>query len=362
MINQCNNLTTLLSKPFIGIYLWIKPYVNNLSFINNCSQTLYFIGLIGIAGAGIFVVVPALYNADGSEGLCFTVQCVVAFLALQLQLNWTCMKIVSSAYIPSIHGTKPDDIAIGQMINDTRKKQNGSASQNNGHSDTTGSSTKAIRRNNPSIMYVASEMPIDEFSPPKRQPYAYLSWTPCLQCRRPRPPRCHHCPVCQVCVLKRDHHCFFTGVCIGVNNLRHFAVFLFWAVAAIAFATIHAVPYALNETWPQIRIWDVLFPIAIIRAMFGYLEASAALFVFLYWVLGFFMITAGSFFFECYQWIASGTTSFEISNKMIVHDTRSFQDKLRAVFGDYWMLNFIFPVHFVFKPVEDPVAWPFIQG
>ena len=37
------------------------------------------------------------------------------------------------------------------------------------------------------------------------------------ECHHHRPPRSHHCPVCDVCILKRNHHCFFTGACIGKN-------------------------------------------------------------------------------------------------------------------------------------------------
>ncbi len=41
----------------------------------------------------------------------------------------------------------------------------------------------------------------------------HLSWKWCEKCEQNQPPRAHHCKVCDVCVLKRDHHCFFTGKC-----------------------------------------------------------------------------------------------------------------------------------------------------
>lgn len=37
----------------------------------------------------------------------------------------------------------------------------------------------------------------------------------CNHCKHWKPPRAHHCGVCQRCTLRMDHHCPFTGNCIG---------------------------------------------------------------------------------------------------------------------------------------------------
>ena len=61
-----------------------------------------------------------------------------------------------------------------------------------------------------------------------------LCWGWCDLCGHEQPPRCHHCVVCRRCILKRDHHCYFTGVCIGLTNQRHFIVMnLYIAVASV---------------------------------------------------------------------------------------------------------------------------------
>lgn len=36
-------------------------------------------------------------------------------------------------------------------------------------------------------------------------------WKLCAVCETVTPPRSWHCNTCNVCILKRDHHCFFTG-------------------------------------------------------------------------------------------------------------------------------------------------------
>lgn len=36
-------------------------------------------------------------------------------------------------------------------------------------------------------------------------------WKFCTACESITPPRSWHCATCRVCILKRDHHCVFTG-------------------------------------------------------------------------------------------------------------------------------------------------------
>lgn len=46
--------------------------------------------------------------------------------------------------------------------------------------------------------------------------------------------------MCDVCVLKRDHHCWFAGCCVGLRNHRHFVVMLtFLWLAAVYGNLLH---------------------------------------------------------------------------------------------------------------------------
>ena len=48
----------------------------------------------------------------------------------------------------------------------------------------------------------------------------------CQTCQLRRPARSKHCRACDNCVLGFDHHCPFTGTCIGLRNRKPFVAFL----------------------------------------------------------------------------------------------------------------------------------------
>ncbi|XP_063717548.1 palmitoyltransferase ZDHHC22-like isoform X2 [Symsagittifera roscoffensis] len=51
-----------------------------------------------------------------------------------------------------------------------------------------------------------------------------------------RTARMHYCKVCRATVLKRDHHCYFYGVCVGYYNLKHFMFVPYWGAVCCAYS------------------------------------------------------------------------------------------------------------------------------
>ena len=194
--------------------------------------------------------------------------------------------------------------------------------------------------------------------------YPYWSWVPCYPCGRARPPRCHHCPLCQTCVLKRDHHCYFAGSCVGYRNHRFFYVFLVWAWSGAMYGTLYGGPYIWNFLWPEMSYIDILFPVALLRAVLGYLPMHIALTVTAVSFMVYFDGLAGLFIYAHTRLIHWGVTSFEkvfLRKSLEIRDTRNFGQKIRSVFGPYWPVYFILPIHFFTEPQEDPVLWPDIE-
>ena len=48
----------------------------------------------------------------------------------------------------------------------------------------------------------------------------------CKTCNILKPPRSFHCDKCDACIELHDHHCPWTGTCVGKRNHKHFITFL----------------------------------------------------------------------------------------------------------------------------------------
>ncbi|ELU18568.1 hypothetical protein CAPTEDRAFT_143408 [Capitella teleta] len=216
-------------------------------------------------------------------------------------------------------------------------------------------------------MYVIS-LPPEEighaYSPEDRRRivYPYWSWKPCLICQCQRPPRAHHCPLCNTCVLKRDHHCFFTGSCIGLRNQRHFVVFTFWSSVACSYCLVHSLIYVCTHFLSRNTVWDLLLPMTVGRWALGFVGTLDSFMVGTLYSLVWFWITSLGFLIEQARAIREGITSFEMDNKIKISNTAKLESKLQGVFGDYWYLNFLFPMQAAFPCTDDGVQWKSIKA
>jgi hypothetical protein len=63
----------------------------------------------------------------------------------------------------------------------------------------------------------------------------------------------NHCEVCDVCVMQYDHHCPWTGKCIGKYNIISFYCFLFFLIAYIFMSFITFLMFIVNLQEIEIR-------------------------------------------------------------------------------------------------------------
>nr|KAG5690892.1 hypothetical protein BaRGS_028924 [Batillaria attramentaria] len=210
-------------------------------------------------------------------------------------------------------------------------------------------------------MLVATSLPKED-GHVERKSVPYWSWVKCVICQRLRPPRCHHCVLCKCCILKRDHHCYLTGACIGLNNQRHFIVFLVYAVVGCVFGTAHMLPYTFLHVVPeyQISYFDFLPPVSLVRGLLGYISLVVVVLCLEFWLLLLFTMFTVFMLVGFLFLLYTGQTTFERDSRIKLTDTRSLHGRLRSVFGDPWWLNFLVPVVWA-KPVEDAVLWPDIK-
>ncbi|XP_021351131.1 probable protein S-acyltransferase 12 [Mizuhopecten yessoensis] len=295
---------------------------------NRYSPFLFIAEVTGVWYYGTFHAIPFLYAGYG--GLTVTVmQALICFLTFEIMINWWYVYTVDSNYNPQRHGTQlPETESVLQMVTDKdcqikrREADRTKTGSTSGH---------------------------------------YWSWQYCTICDQPRPPRCHHCMLCNRCSLKRDHHCFFARNCVGYRNFRHFTVMVFWAFLSSVIGFVHALPFILLEVLPPGGYVDLFPCAAFFRWMFGYSDFQVGVLVLGLWFLVMFIVLTTSVIRDSVRWISQGKTSFEVVNNISIDDTRAFGDKVRAVFGNYWLLNFLMPLHWVFPPEEDPVHWPTIN-
>ena len=77
-------------------------------------------------------------------------------------------------------------------------------------------------------------------------------WEKCSKCNIliPKDYKVIHCNICEVCVKEQDHHCPWTGKCIGKYNLTSFYIFVNSLLVYIImiFVTLYGYMFYLSTT------------------------------------------------------------------------------------------------------------------
>lgn len=156
----------------------------------------------------------------------------------------------------------------------------------------------------------------------------------------------HYCRLCARMTLKHDHHCFFTGNCVGNTNMRNFVMFCFYTACCCFYSMVLGVAYisalfAISFTNPLTFLR--LLPLSIGRFFSGALlgsEMFVILMLYLWFGVG--LACAG---FCCHQMllILRGQTRYQVRKRMMVR-SRPWRANLLQVFGKRWLLGLLLPV------------------
>lgn len=276
-------------------------------------------------------IIPTLF-AENDEWTQYYVKVLACHVFLQAMANWLCAIL----YDPSVQNTEdrpflalsdrwenPPDMFIPLIKND--ESSNG-------------------------VIPNSAKLDTEEQNP--------LSWTRCDKCDLNIPPRAHHCNVCQKCILKRDHHCYMIGNCIGFKNQRFFTVLTFYTAIAGCFGGYYTYYYIQSACWTETSSWtDLIPPVAIVRGLFGSLELRCVLAVIHIYLEMLFGFIGFIYLLSQLSIIIEGKTLYELAKRIPVRSTTTINQNFRSVFGDFWALNFIFPMHIVLRQREDGMVW-----
>lgn len=185
-------------------------------------------------------------------------------------------------------------------------------------------------------------------------------WRLCSSCEALSPPRSWHCPTCDTCILKRDHHCIFTGCCVGHHNHRYFMMFVFYLFAATAYA------FVFNNLfiWSKIQfefpmsIVKVIFPLAIF--VFGFDGSMEQFYLLLYIVSVIGMLFTGVLCVYHFQLIILGVVSNE-RNKNDYSYNLGWKQNIREVFGEKWYLTWFIP-YVESKLPHNGITWDTVSS
>nr|XP_006632439.1 PREDICTED: palmitoyltransferase ZDHHC22 [Lepisosteus oculatus]XP_015205892.1 PREDICTED: palmitoyltransferase ZDHHC22 [Lepisosteus oculatus]XP_015205894.1 PREDICTED: palmitoyltransferase ZDHHC22 [Lepisosteus oculatus] len=166
----------------------------------------------------------------------------------------------------------------------------------------------------------------------------------------------HFCKLCKKVILKRDHHCFFTGNCIGNKNMRYFIMFCIYTSGTCLYSLVLGVAYLTVEY--SISFENPLTFLTLLPLSIGYFFLGAVsglqffLVLMLYVWLGIGLTCAG---FCCQQvlLVARGQTWCQVWKGHLVEARSSWRANLSDVFGSRWVLGLFVPVQTVEAQLAD---------
>lgn len=176
----------------------------------------------------------------------------------------------------------------------------------------------------------------------------------CMECQLPTPPRSWHCSTCNRCILKRDHHCTFSGCCIGHFNQRFFIMFLSYFFIACCYALYFNVFYIFTRVNVNVfSILQIMFPLVLIALGIDESINHCLIILLVLNMVGF--VITGLLLYYHLKLIYRGTVAYEYNQNITRYNLGLKYNVINAL-GTRWYLTWISP--FINSPlVCDGVDW-----
>ena len=168
-------------------------------------------------------------------------------------------------------------------------------------------------------------------------------WRFCSACECNSPARSFHCNTCNICILKRDHHCLFTGNCVGFHNQRFYIHLIFYIWLAAVYANIMNIDFVYHTFggYSLKTIFSLVLPLfawclGVVQTM-----SLGAAFMITLCLVGITMTSA----LLAYHLnnVIKGQTVYENTFKIRDYDL-GCKENIKSVFGDRWYMAWIFPM------------------
>ncbi|VDM60085.1 unnamed protein product [Angiostrongylus costaricensis] len=130
-----------------------------------------------------------------------------------------------------------------------------------------------------------------------------------------------------MCVLRKDHHCFITGACVGLGNQRYFITFLFWCFVGLLTSMLGFL-YCVG-------------PIAVVRWIVGLTNFLHAFICTIFSFILVSVVASGVCVCGCVCVCAYNCVLCFIEIRYI---SATIGERFRLIFGRYWIVNFLFPL------------------
>ena len=168
-------------------------------------------------------------------------------------------------------------------------------------------------------------------------------WRFCSFCECNAPPRSFHCWVCKKCILVRDHHCVFTGNCVGHSNRRYYMQMIFYIWMAAAYCNFLHVDYVLemlHEGFTWQALVTMMMPMVAWATGISHGYKFNVSFISSSSILCFLLV--GALFIYHLMNVVAGQTSNEKAKKCHDYDF-GWQNNMAATYGRNWTYAWISP-------------------